>query len=82
MVKMHKFLTRSCKSQDFAQSQKNFARPHDRVTVTFRNFALPLKIVNIFNLKNLCLDILAHFSFKVKHILISVGSNSHMNAER
>ena len=38
-VKMHKFLVRACKSQDFAQSQKNFARSHDRVTVTFRNSA-------------------------------------------
>ena len=37
-VKMHKFLTCACKSQDFAQSQKNVARSHDRVTVTFRNF--------------------------------------------
>ena len=26
-------------SQDFAQTQKNFARSHDRVTVTFRNSA-------------------------------------------
>ena len=25
------------KSQDFAQTQQNFARLHDRVTVTFRN---------------------------------------------
>ena len=37
-VKMHKFLTCACKSQYFAQSQKIFARSHDRVTVTFRNF--------------------------------------------
>ena len=36
-VKMHKFLVCTCKSQDFAQSQKNFARSHDRMTVTFRN---------------------------------------------
>ena len=36
-VKMHKFLVFACKSQDFAQIQKNFARSHDRVTVTFRN---------------------------------------------
>ena len=26
-------------SQDFAQTQQNFARSHDRVTVTFRNSA-------------------------------------------
>jgi hypothetical protein len=37
-VKMHKFLTCACKSQDFAQSQKNFAQVHDRLTMTFRNF--------------------------------------------
>ena len=39
-VKMHKFLAFACKSQDFAQSQKNFARSHDRETVTFRNSAV------------------------------------------
>ena len=38
-VKMHKFLARACKSQDFAQIQKNFARSHDRVTVIFRSSA-------------------------------------------
>ena len=27
-------------SQDFAQTQQNFARLHDRVTVTFRNSAI------------------------------------------
>ena len=27
-------------SQDFAQTQQNFARSHDRETVTFRNSAL------------------------------------------
>ena len=36
-VKMHNFLVRACKSQDFAQSQQSFARSHDRETVTFRN---------------------------------------------
>ena len=36
-VKMHKFLAFACKSQDFAQSQKNFAPSHDGVTVSFRN---------------------------------------------
>ena len=36
-VKMQKFLVSAYKSQDFAQSQENFARSHDRVTVTFRN---------------------------------------------
>ena len=36
-VKMHTFLVFACKSQDFAPIQKNFARSHNRVTVTFRN---------------------------------------------
>ena len=36
-VKMHKFLVCAYKSQDFAQSQKFFARSHDRETVNFRN---------------------------------------------
>ena len=36
-VKLHKFLVCAYKSQDFVQSQKNFARSHDRETVTFRN---------------------------------------------
>ena len=39
-VKMHKFLVCACKYQDFAQSQKFFARSHDRETATFRNSAL------------------------------------------
>ena len=30
-------------SQDFAQTQENFARSHDRVTVTFRNSESNLK---------------------------------------
>ena len=36
-VKMHKFLACACKSQDFAQGQKNFARSHDHTTARFRN---------------------------------------------
>ena len=36
-VKMHTFLFCTCKSQNFAQSQTNFARLHDRETVTFKN---------------------------------------------
>ena len=36
-VKMHKFLACSCKSQDFAQGQKNFARSHNRTTARFKN---------------------------------------------
>ena len=38
-VKMHKFLVCACKSQDYAQSQKFFARSHDRTTARFRNSA-------------------------------------------
>ena len=30
---MHKFVVCTCKSQDFAQSQKTFERSHDRMTV-------------------------------------------------
>ena len=36
-VKIHKFVVCVYKSQDFAQSQKIFARSHDRETVIFRN---------------------------------------------
>ena len=36
-VKIHIFLVYAYKSQDFAQSNRNFARSHDRMTVTFRN---------------------------------------------
>ena len=38
-VKMHKSLVCAYKSQDFAQSQKNFAQLHDREIVTFRKSA-------------------------------------------
>ena len=31
------FLVWVYKSQDFAQTEQNFARSHDHVTVTFRN---------------------------------------------
>ena len=41
---MHKFLARTCKSQDIAQSQTNFARSHDRETVTFGNSAKQLEL--------------------------------------
>ena len=34
---MHKFLVYAYRSQDFMESQKIFARLHDRDTVTFRN---------------------------------------------
>ena len=35
--KMHQFLVCASKSQDFAQSQENYASSHGRETVTFRN---------------------------------------------
>ena len=35
--KMYEFLVCACKSPDFAQSQKNFARSRDHDIVTFRN---------------------------------------------
>ena len=38
-VKMHNFLLSAYNSQDFAQSQENFARLQDRETVTFKNSA-------------------------------------------
>ena len=37
---MHTFVVCACKFQDFAQSQKIFARSHDREIVTFRNSVL------------------------------------------
>ena len=36
---MHIFLVCARKSQDIAQSQKIFARSHDRMTARFRNSA-------------------------------------------
>ena len=41
---MHTFLVCACKYQDFARSQKYFARSHDRETVTFRNSAVSTKV--------------------------------------
>ena len=43
-VKMHKFLVCAYKSQDIAQSEENFARSHDRETVTFRNSELDMLV--------------------------------------
>ena len=37
---MHIFLVCARKSQDIAQSQKIFARSHDRMTARFRNSAI------------------------------------------
>ena len=39
---MHKFLVCAYKSQDFAQTQENFARSHDCETGTFKNSAAKL----------------------------------------
>ena len=36
---MHKFLVRAYNSEDFTQTQENFARSHDCENVTFRNSA-------------------------------------------
>ena len=44
-VKKHKFLACACKSQDFAQGQKIFARSHDRKTARFRNSVSRLLLV-------------------------------------
>ena len=43
---MHKFSVWAYKSQAFAQSEKNFARSHDRETVTFRNSGISASGVN------------------------------------
>ena len=42
-VKIDKLLVCSYKSQNFAQSQKNVARLHDRETATFRNSGLEIQ---------------------------------------
>ena len=47
-VKMHKFLVCAYNSKDFAQTQENFARSHDRETVTFRTPASVLDNIQIF----------------------------------
>ena len=39
VIEMYKCLVCGYKSQDFAQSQENFAWSHDHQTVTFRNSA-------------------------------------------
>ena len=48
-VKMLKFLVCAYKSQYFGQSQKFFARSHDRETVTFRNSACRLDSLALSN---------------------------------
>ena len=40
MVKVYDFLVWICTSQDFAQTQQNFAPSHDGETVIFRNSAV------------------------------------------
>ena len=50
-VEMHNFSVCAYKSQDFAQSEKNFAPSHDRETVTFRNSDFQLKKKTIYGLQ-------------------------------
>ena len=45
-VKMQKFLVSACKSKDFAESQKNCVRSHDRETVAFRNSGAKNRLLN------------------------------------
>ena len=42
-VEMHQFSVCTNKSQDFAQSEKNFVLSHNRETVTFRNYDFQFK---------------------------------------
>ena len=48
---MDKFLVSACKFQDFAQSQKIYARSHNRVTMTFRNSGHSTKFGNCFKME-------------------------------
>ena len=45
---MHYFFVCAYNSQDFSQTQENFARSHDRETATFRNSASLLDNIQIF----------------------------------
>ena len=53
-VKTHKFVVCACKSQDFAQSQKNSAQSHDHETVTFRNSGQLMTLDGVNDLDNHC----------------------------
>ena len=46
-MKTHKFLVCAYNSQDIEQTQENFARSHDRETVTLRNFAKTHPVITI-----------------------------------
>ena len=50
-LKMHQFLVCASKSQDFAQSQENFAPSYGRETVTFRNSGPVLVVTTKNNIK-------------------------------
>ena len=56
-VKMHTFLGCTYNSQDFAQTQENFARSHDRETVTFRNSACILAVGRFLTNPYICIYI-------------------------
>ena len=47
------FLFAHFKSQDFAESQENFVRSHDRETVTFRNSVCEVNILTKYQLLSL-----------------------------
>ena len=64
---MHEYLVYAYKSQDFAQCQKNFARSHDRETVTFRNSD---KLLYIFNTLSLPVIATFHTLLDVHHCLL------------
>ena len=49
-VEMQKKIVCKYNSQDFAQTQGNFAWSHDRETVTFRNSALEHSKMNCFTI--------------------------------
>ena len=49
---MHIFLVCARKSQDIAQSQKNFAQSHDRMTALFRNSGCNIRYYMLGKLSN------------------------------
>ena len=51
-VKIHELLVCACKSEDFVQSLKKFARSHDHETVTFRKSVLCQFFFYIISLTN------------------------------
>ena len=47
---MHKRLICAYKSKNVAQNQRNFARSHDRETMTFRNSVLIMQLKSLWDL--------------------------------